>query len=351
MQHDPENERKWYLAAKLLTSSLNNQETAEWEIFLLQDAEFRRKFEFMQKHWTTLETLPYREIDKEQGWTAVAARISQGSTKKQDHSAWITWRYAAVIIFCVGLAFFIVRSASQERTPEIVTTIEAPNGARTFVRLPDSSSVWLNAGSRLSFSPTFGAIDRNIDLEGEAFFDVRKNSMPFHIHTRDFDIHVLGTAFNVKAYSSDEVVSTTLIRGSLKIQRKGPDGKNEELLLHPNEKVTLRGTAGLRARQPLVLEKTINAAAEAEWKDGWLTVRGESLTDLSRKIERIYNVKVQFSDENLKNYRYNGRIQQLSLEQVLKALSLTSPVHFVIDGKNVTLSENPLTKSQYETQP
>lgn len=350
MQYDPVSERRWHLAAKMLTSSLSDDEKTEWEKILAEDEGFRRDIEFLQKHWGTLETLPYREIDKEKAWSAVAEKI-QFSIKPRKTGNSLVWRYAAAIIFCLGVAFFVVRSTWQTSSSGLATTIEAPNGARTFVRLPDSSGVWLNAGSRLSFEPSFGTNNRQIDLEGEAFFDVRKDKVPFRIHTPDFDIAVLGTAFNVKAYPNDELVSTTLIRGSLKVMRKRADGRNEELLLNPNERVTLKGNPGLRANQALVLEKNVNAAAEADWKDGWLTVRGESLTELSRKIERIYNVRVSFADDNLKNYRYNGRIQQLSLEQVLKALSLTSPVRFVIDGRNVTLSENPSTKSKYQQQP
>ena len=127
-------------------------------------------------------------------------------------------------------------------------------------------------------------------------------------------------------------------------------GKVDEYLLTPNDRLALRSHVPAGERPGVMFEKNIDAVAETEWKDGWLTVRGESLDALSKKIERLYNVKIRFEDEALKNYRYTGRIQQFSLEQVLKALSLTSPIDFVIHEKSVTLRENKTAKSKYELQ-
>jgi transmembrane sensor len=204
----------------------------------------------------------------------------------------------------------------------------------------------LNAESRITFDQQFGKENRNLTLEGEAFFDVTKDEVPFKVHTSSYDIAVLGTAFNVKAYPDDDITTTTLVHGSLKVTRTA-EGKSEEFLLHPNEKIVLRGDTASRINNAITLEKNIDAAAEADWKDGWLTVRGESLGDLSKKIERLYNVKIEFKDENMKSYRYSGRIQQFSLEQVMNALALTSPVRFEIHEKLVKLSIDESAKAKY----
>jgi transmembrane sensor len=211
--------------------------------------------------------------------------------------------------------------------------------------------VWLNAESRITFDQQFGKDNRNLNLEGEAFFDVRKDNAPFRVHTNSYDIAVLGTAFNVKVYPDDDMTSTTLVHGSLKVTRVNAKGEVEEFLLRPNEKVVLRGDTSERINNAIVIEKNVDAAAEADWKDGWLTVRGESLAELSKKIERLYNVKIEFQDDNMKSYRYSGRIQQFSLEQVMNALALTSPVRFEIHEKLVKLNIDESAKAKYNFNP
>ena len=343
-EFEPE-ERKWYLAAKLLTDQLSPEEQSEWEMFIA-DERFRNNFEQIRKHWRTLETLPYQQIDTEKDWEHVISRIRKVPVHNISLGSSKLYRYAAVITLMIAATFLIWKFTSSDDVKGLMSVIEAPNGARTSVTLPDSSTVWLNAGSMISYDQDFGSENRDIDLQGEAYFDVKKKTIPFRVHTSVFDIKVLGTAFNIKAYPGDDMASTTLIRGSLEISRTRVSGNRESIILKPNERVILRGLAG----ESLIHETNIDAVAEADWKDGWLTVRGESLAALSKKIERIYNVKIVFESESLKQYRYNGRIQQFSLEQVLKALELTSPVKFTIHEKTVTLAENELTRSKYQQQ-
>jgi ferric-dicitrate binding protein FerR (iron transport regulator) len=347
-ESEPE-ERKWFLITKFLTESLAPEEQLEFER-LMKDTAFRNEFEQVKQYWNKMEGLPYFQLDKEKDWKAVMDRIRQQTTLRSRPDFSRTWRYAAVIAFFLVASVLIWKIVPDTSYPVVATIIEAPNGARTLVTLPDSSSLWLNAGSKVSYNQEFGITNRDIVLEGEAFFDVRKKNVPFTVQTTAYNITVLGTAFNVKAYHEDDLMSTTLLRGSLKVDRITASGIKEEFLLQPNEKLVLRGSPAQRNSEPMVLEKNIDAIAEADWKDGWLTVRGESLGDLAKKIERIYNVRIHFADEKLKTYRYNGRIQQFSLEQVLHALTLTSPIKFVIDEKSVTLSENELTKSKYQRQ-
>jgi ferric-dicitrate binding protein FerR (iron transport regulator) len=346
MQNTAPAERQWYLASKMLSDVLTPEEHSEWEI-LLKDEKFRNDFEQLRKHWHRLETTSYGQIDKDQDWQRVLEKIRAQENTRHFHIPTI-WRYAAVLAGLMVISLVAWNVAFKGNTDTVATVIQAPKGARTFIVLPDSSSVWLNAESRLSFDQRFGKDNRNITLEGEAFFDVKKNQVAFKIHATDFNIAVLGTAFNVKAYPKDDILSTTLIRGSLNVTRTRRSGEVETITLKPGEKVSLRGLPAERDSKQLVLEKNIDAAGEADWKDGWLTVRGESLYDLCKKIERLYNVTIRFEDETLKAYRYTGRIQQLSLEQVLHALSLTSPVDFSIDEKNVILRINESTKSKYK---
>jgi ferric-dicitrate binding protein FerR (iron transport regulator) len=356
MQEHELNERKWYLATKVLTSGLNADERAEWEA-LKNDLAFQQEFTLVEKYWQKMDTLPYQQINAEKDWKLVWDTIRQQVPVRGQRTA-IPWlRYAAVFLVCMAISFFIGARFSgilsnSDNTAQL-TTIEAPAGSKTYITLPDSSHVWLNAKSKITFNKDFGAENRHLKLEGEAFFDVVKKKVPFRVETPLYTVAVLGTAFNIKAYSDDDRATTTLVRGLINIERTAKAGKTEVTPLKPNEKLiasrTSNGGIAFAGEYTFQVERGVDAAMETAWKDGWLSVQGESLNELAKKIERLYDIKINFQDEELQRYRYTGRLRQLSLEQVLKALSLTSPIEFTIAEKTVTLRENQSTKSKYNS--
>lgn len=348
MQQDNSDERRWHLAARVLSGTLPADEQAEWDTYLL-DTAFHEEFARVTAYWDKLGTLPYDRIDTGKDWQQVLTKM-----RRQAHSqrtvTFMPWlRYAAVIAAVVTASFLGWWLGHQGTGPAdaILTTVEAPAGSKTYITLPDSSVVWLNAGSRITFARDFGVNTRNLGLEGEAFFDVKKRAVPFTVHTNAYDVAVLGTAFNIKSYNDDDEVTTTLVRGSLRITREGLMPEADNALLVPGDKLTYHktNTTGHTA----TLQRNVNTDAEIAWKDGWLAVSGESMADLARKMERLYDISIHFQDNALKDYRFSGRIRQLSLEQVLKAVSLTSPVEFRIDEKQVTLWENKKVSPAYKS--
>ena len=111
-------------------------------------------------------------------------------------------------------------------------------GSRTHLTLPDGTMVWLNAGSRLSYGKNYNTATREVNLTGEAFFDVAHNTQkPFLIHTARIDVQVLGTSFNVKSYPTDRTTEATLIRGSIEVSIK--DRPSEKIILRPDEKLVV----------------------------------------------------------------------------------------------------------------
>lgn len=339
METSDPSERKWHLAMKVLTGRLDPTENLEWNDYLA-DVQFRLEFEAAKKNWDALGTLPYQQINVEEDWKVIRSGIGAKHSKKSLNFL----RYAAVIVFALGLAYYLGQMGSDSQDSRL-TIIEAPAGTRTVVTLPDSSKVWLNAHSKISFTTDFGSDNRDVVLQGEAFFDVVSRKIPFSINTAFYDVTVLGTAFNIRAYPDDDESVTTLVRGSLRVERVTSSGRSEQIILKPDEKVSL----SKQKDAVFMVKKDIDAEGESAWKDGWLSVRSESLNELARKIERLYDVKIKFQDTGLQSYRYTGRIRQLSLEQVLKALALTSPVEFTIEEKTVILRENKKTKHKYQS--
>lgn len=359
---------KWTLAVRFLTDSLSDDEKATWDEILKQDPVFRESFRKVEAAWQDAAHLPNGPIDADADWRNVLERVRElGNGSNVPNTAdnvrrfpvWLKYAATIALLGLTGVYLWFSETPAVESLPaSSLTRVEAPVGSKSFVTLPDGSTVWLNAGSKLSFDSGFGIHSRDLHLEGEAFFDVAKQDVPFTVHTAHYDIAVLGTAFNVSAYPDDHQFVTTLVRGSLKVVRNTPDGAKEEILLKPNEQVVFSSQpkpqpAAVASPDPsdekLVVETAVDVETQTAWKDGWLAMQGESLEELSRKMERLYNIKIEFKEESLKHYRYTGRIRQLSLEQVLKALSLTSPVTFAIDEEKVTLSENKETKSKYQS--
>ena len=352
-------EFKWYLAAKFLTNSLTDDEKLAWDDLLETDRVFYLEFQTVEAQWYAAENL--HTVDSHADWKLVLEKIRKGKSSYAQQTSRTWLKYAAAILLVVCLAgsvvwFFRPHNAPMQ-TVASRTRIEAPAGSKTFVTLPDGSTVWLNAGSKLSFDNAFSNNNRDLELVGEAFFDVVKSDIPFTVHTQAYDIAVLGTAFNVSAYPEDPEFVTTLVRGSLKVIRNASSGSKEEILLKPNEQVRLANQPKQKeepsspvpapSKEKLVVETVADVVKETAWKDEWLVMQGESLEALSRRMERLYNIKIKFEEEGLKSYRYTGRIRQLSLEQVLKALALTSPVDFTVDEQTVVFSENKETKSKY----
>lgn len=210
-------------------------------------------------------------------------------------------------------------------------TIRTPKGGHFHLILSDGTKVWLNASTLIRFPSSFTDAQREIYLEGEAYFEVAKvqnfenKNIPFIIKTQQQQITVLGTNFNVSSYPNDENERTTLSEGSVKVS---PRGSDQFMLLKPGE-------------QSLVQENTVTKQlADLEstlaWKDGDFIFNHENLFDIMKKIERWYDVEVVFDEDVNKNRTFSGAVSRSrNLSDVLELLKMTGKVNFKIEGRRV----------------
>ncbi|HYO22714.1 MAG TPA: FecR family protein [Flavisolibacter sp.] len=233
---------------------------------------------------------------------------------------------------------------SNQHTQEIYTR----PGTRTKLVLPDSSTVWLNAGSKLTYAQPFGVSNRVVTLTGEAFFDVVKNSKPFIIHTNGAQVKVLGTAFNVRSYPSEKKIETSLVRGQVEVSLdNSPESK---YTLNPNQKLTLNTadqktvkTGRKGTVKPIAVLSTLNylddnTIAETSWVENKLTFDDESFEEVARKMERWYGVTIHFKNEKVKAERLTGVFEKETVGQALRALQETAPFHFAINNNIITIT-------------
>jgi transmembrane sensor len=203
-------------------------------------------------------------------------------------------------------------------------SIYAPLGSRVSFDLPDGTSGMLNSGSHLSYSLPF-TNNRRVKLEGEAWFEVsRDEEHPFEISAGNSSVKVLGTSFNISAYPDENYLEVVLQKGKLEFQDNISD---EKITLFPSERlVSQNGIFSKSVSDP----KKYNV-----WTEGKLVFRGDPMSEVGRRIERWYNVKIELADKEIEKYSFRATFEDDKLEEVLRLLSLTSPIRYNITPRKL----------------
>jgi transmembrane sensor len=204
--------------------------------------------------------------------------------------------------------------------------IETPVGGQYQVKLPDGTRVWLNATSSLRYPVMFMGKVRQVELTGEAYFEVAHNkSIPFTVINARQTIEVLGTDFNVMAYPEEEEVATTLLEGAVKVS-----GAGHVRTLYPGQQSRVTPSA-----MNIINDTDLDAVVA--WKNGKIQFSDSSIQTIMRMLSRWYNIDVQYSG-TLINTGFGGSVSRSkNLSEVLKVLEATGDVHFKIEGRRVTV--------------
>ena len=271
---------------------------------------------------------------------------------------------AAVMLIMFSLGFLLDKIMSKHALKDLpgtsFTEVISPYGSIARVNLPDGSQVELNAGSRIRYQSNFNKSNRDLSLEGEAYFKVAKNSvLPLNVSIGDLNIKAVGTEFNVKGYRDESVIETTLIEGKVEITQIGQnEGENTSVELIPNQKAifnreasdfTLQNTlekttpeqvASAKSTDKILISPKVDIDQVKAWTEGKLLIRGENLEEICIKLQRKYDVMFIFNDEETKRFRFSGTLLDETLEQVLDAIKLSAPIDYFLSGKTVYLSTN-----------
>jgi hypothetical protein len=214
----------------------------------------------------------------------------------------------------------------------VYNTITTPRTGQYQLVLADGTKVWLDAESSIRFPNMFKGNQRRVELKGQGYFEVAHNSkMPFHVSVDKMDIQVLGTHFNVMAYGNEDVIKTTLLEGSVRVQTL--QANTQVAILKPGNQAQLSKTN--------VLQKITNANVEqaVAWKNGLFQLEGTRVKEVLRQIERWYDVDViiqgNFGDESLSGVF--SRKQYVS--QLLKILEEAGVGHFKMEGKKIYVTK------------
>lgn len=219
-------------------------------------------------------------------------------------------------------------AAANSHATDIFNTIETPRGGQYQIKLPDGTRVWLNASSSLRYPAVFARDNREVELKGEGYFEVSKDKRrPFKVKSGIQEVKVLGTHFNVSAYSDEAMIRTTLLEGVVQVGLLKGGAAEKNVLLKP-------GQQSLMSLKEL---KVSNADTEESvaWKNGYFKFNDESIESILKKISRWYDVDVSYEGK-MTDKIFNGKVSRYgNVSDVLQILQLTGAIKFKIEGRRI----------------
>ncbi len=243
------------------------------------------------------------------------------------------FRYAAVFLVLIAVpALIYTLSTNKPEAPLTYTTVAADYGQISKVVLPDSSVVWINSGSAIKYNNRYSATNRDIELEGEAFFKVTHNpDVPLIVSNADLRVKVLGTEFSVSAYSEEESIQVVLEKGKVELTSATDARFRQEL--KPGEMASFS-----KEKKELAIN-SVNTNLYTSWKDGLINIYNLPLSELVIKLEKRFNQKFEV-DEAIKNMPYTFTIKNEDLSSVLSLMEKITPVTAIQDKNVIKLKHN-----------
>lgn len=313
---------------RLFSGEASPDEKDEIRVWLNQSSDNRKLFGDLREIWLSAGVSGNKdEFNLDKAIEKFKQKIHQSSRKIYMQRIGIIFKYAAIALLLFALPVFYFLGRNSSIPEESYTTIACAYGDKSTINLPDGSLVYLNSGSKLTFNNNFQHQFRRVSIEGEAYFSVRENpQIPFIVKAADVEIKVLGTEFNVKAYPEEDIISTTLAEGKIEL-----GVKNQKIMMEPKQRLDY----DLLARE-MTLYDLADITPDIEWKEGRLIFRNESLEELELKLERWFDVDIDFADENVKKRRFTGILERESILETLSYFNLSQHVGYRIKNNNIT---------------
>ena len=304
----------WDIAARQLEGKASAAEQEELRRWLEKDPSHKAQYQEQEQIWVLTTRPPAPKVDTRAAWQKVKAGITKEEKKqpgKLVHMLPMVLRVAASVAFLFGLIWLSKTLFFPYFGMEVIES----GSSSLSVMLPDSSQVWLNRESKLVYDQDFDGEERMVQLEGEAFFEVKKDPQrPFIIRTKATITRVLGTSFNLRAYPEEAAVELVVATGKVAFASRTTQS---EALVTP-------GYAARLDRETATIEKYSSQNANAwAWKSGRLEFEGASLKEVLQDLERYYGVELQLQNPAMANCRFTGRFEDASLEGVLQVLQAT----------------------------
>ncbi|NSL87995.1 FecR family protein [Chitinophaga solisilvae] len=290
--------------------------------------------QLIEQWYQSLDTMPGQsaggqEEMKQHSWEQLQAIIGREQVPARRMLPWkrVWWAAAAAVLLLIAGGKYFYRSAPASEPAWVM--LECPTGKRLRIGMADGSTIWLNSGSRLHYHPSFPQ-QREISIDdGEVFFEVAKDAAhPFLVHTKSLSVRVLGTAFNVTAYTQLDVEKVSVAEGSVQVRQAA-----REVVLHPDQQLVYnRSSNGFKQQE-------VMAAQTNSWRKGDIYLTNVTLAELALTLENIYGYEIEFSNSRLKNcvnsLHFNDKEP---ITKVLDLLKLIDNITYTISNKRIIIA-------------
>ncbi len=286
------------------------------------------------KEFQKLKKLIQESILKEKSATRQTQAVVIEMPQRSRFWRWSAIAAAACLLLFAGYALkwlADLNGTTNTNTVLAYTVYSSSAGERKTLELADGSSVILNSNSTLKIPSDFNVEKRNLQLTGEAFFDVAKNKeKPFIVSSKNISVKALGTSFKVRSYDFDTAMRVALLEGKVDVKSFANDHHFSQLLL-PGEE------AGINAVSANIVKSRFNISAENNWKEDKLIFRDASLPEIAQQLEYWYGLKVNLEIANAKKVRFNGEFFNTDINKVLAAITYVNKLTYSLNNKEITI--------------
>jgi transmembrane sensor len=349
-----DNEAIKLLLVKYITREADEKEVEQVKEWINAHPENEQYFAQLYETWQNMLYLNPGVIDDDKAFTKFSSTVIPQQSKYRKLVAWSKVA-AAVALFGV-LSSLLVNHYSQNAASSRQVAVN--KGGIKKIVLSDGTLVWLNAGSKLNYNTDFNKTNRTVYLEGEAFFEIAPGSktIPFLVNTKNYTVRDIGTKFNLKAYPNDTFFETTVVKGEVAIEGN-IDNNNHEM-----NRIYVKPHQVLRIYYPKAEKygvkqddkelKNLNEIQMIQvdsakmnrydgWKDDLLVFDGNTLDEISKVLERRYNVEIIMNDAELQNIRYSGSFKSVTtIDKVLQLIKGNTAIDYTITGNTVNITKN-----------
>lgn len=258
------------------------------------------------------------ESDKASSWSVIEDAVVK---KRFLPSTAALLKYAAILVMAFVSGLYAHSLLTGDGNDVQYAEMEVMYGQTGHLFLFDGTEVWLNSGTKFKYPNKFNQNERNVFMEGEAYFKVAPNKhLPFKVKTGKLEVEVLGTSFNLSAYLSEPTQSVFLDEGKVQIN---------DVVGHKIGEITPGQIAVKSDGNSSIQVQNADSYFYTSWKDGKITFSSEKLSDIAKKMERWYNVEIRFSQESLKDYNFSGTILRAKpIDQTIMAMEQLAPIRF-----------------------
>lgn len=339
-----------YLLMQYITGKASSSEVAEAKEWIGKNEQNEKDFIILYEAWHKSLAAHHDLIDPDKAYSRF---LTETTNKSKNNYNYMLALAASILVICAaGLFFYNKHNTTSPQWNEIVVA----KGKTQKMTLPDGTLVVINAGSSLKYNTGFGVKERNVVLDGEALFDIAKskNSIPFIVSAAGFTIRDIGTVFNVRAYKEDKAFETSVLEGEVSVEGKisGQESEESKVFVSANQLIRIKQN---KINSTVVTNKIVQTTNRIKplqiidltkedqneyngWMNDIVAFNDTSFDDISRTLDRRFNVNILLEDAALSNFHYTGTFKNPEdVYKILNVIAQTTPIAYSNRGQDITI--------------